>query len=50
MYTKEQHQQRTLDDEQRGADDAGDDIRSETLVDALVFPCQLHNRQVADVL
>jgi len=48
LYCK--HDGRTLDDKQRGGDDARDDVCRQTFVDALVVPRQLDNRQVADVL
>jgi len=37
----------TLDDEQRGRDDAGDVIAGDAFIDAFIFPAQLDHRQIA---
>ena len=39
----------TLDDQQRGSDDVGDDVRRHALVDALVVDVQVPDGQVAGV-
>jgi len=39
-----------LNDEYCSGDDASDDVRGQTFIDALIFACQLHDRQVTDVL